>query len=645
LLLLLLLLLLLTVAMSSSSTTSRYDPNAIIASANERLRQTTSSGAGAGPGAGDLEEASLIFQSALLTWVDDARETSDPSLHEAVATLWLAYAQFLASAKQYKSSLEAYEQAAQCPVARHNGRVWLEYARFAVERRKPKTAQDVFVRALAQEGGPDAPNLDEQDRQLLWSEFLDLTRNSTSNPALTMEELQAAIHEQNHQGGSIGGTVIADDSGVEPDAASSLSASGPPLKRPRLALDSNAANDGADEVGESRTYVVTEDEVQSEAAGLTDILSNSALPDEIYGAWMAMDGNDAHLSAPPSMFQPAPPKLADPSGKDALGVDVALQLIQKLAEPGVGSVVLEVCKALWTLQAVTEEAGASAIDRFDSDMKEQASGLQANLTMRVSVSTAATRAAVQMMNDNEWGAFQVSVQQQRQSLLAQFVWERRKLLCIQQSILSKLGMPEFDGPTVEPYALDRQAHVCAYLHSAFYLRSRIGEQAHRTMLASLTKRLEKEYETTKPAAATGTSHSPVPHGMASASGRSPRLSPVPAGQRAHMQASPHHASLPSMKSLSPMNAANSNMYSLPPPHLQQHIAPPQFSYNQAPPLLPMPAQPQQQPPQVFHPMALNPTIAQYGSLPPPSGHVPGYPTYGGANGQPPSQYPYGNYVP
>jgi hypothetical protein len=226
------------------------------------------------------------------------------------------------------------------------------------------------------------------------------------------------------------------------------------------------------------------------------------------------------------------------------------------------------------------------------------------------------------------------------------VWERRKLLCAQQAVLSKLGIPEFDGPTVEPYALERQAHVCAYLHSAFYLRSRIGEQAHRTMLASLTKRLEKEYETTKPASS-ALSDSPVPHAMAPASARSPRLSPVPAGQYPHMQASPHHPSLPNVKGVSPMNGTNPHLFSLPPPHLRQNIAPPQFGYNQALPLPPMPSHFQQQPPQAFHPMALNPTMPQYGAQPPPpSGHVPasGFP-YGGTNAQPPSQYPYGNYAP
>ena len=118
---------------------NKYDPNVIIQAANDKLA------------ASDLEGGQMIFQSALLTWVDDAREGHGQdieSLREAVATLWLAYAHFLAGAKQFKSATEAYEQAVSCPVARSVGRVWLDYARFATERGKYKTAQDVYMRAL-----------------------------------------------------------------------------------------------------------------------------------------------------------------------------------------------------------------------------------------------------------------------------------------------------------------------------------------------------------------------------------------------------------------------------------------------------------------------------------------------------------------
>lgn len=65
--------------------TESFDPNAIIQAAEERKRQN------------DLSGAQMMFQSALLNWVDAAREggVSDADqAREAIATLWLAYAHF-----------------------------------------------------------------------------------------------------------------------------------------------------------------------------------------------------------------------------------------------------------------------------------------------------------------------------------------------------------------------------------------------------------------------------------------------------------------------------------------------------------------------------------------------------------------------
>ena len=85
---------------------NKYDPNAVISAAN------------ASP---DLDGGRFIFQSALLEWVDDAREggrAGDEGVREAVATLWLALAQYLMQSKQYKSATETLDEAVQCPVVR-----------------------------------------------------------------------------------------------------------------------------------------------------------------------------------------------------------------------------------------------------------------------------------------------------------------------------------------------------------------------------------------------------------------------------------------------------------------------------------------------------------------------------------------------
>ena len=67
----------------------KYDPNAILQAAENKRVQN------------DLEGAHMMFESALLEWVDDAREgAGDPDqMREAIATLWLAYADFHKSNK------------------------------------------------------------------------------------------------------------------------------------------------------------------------------------------------------------------------------------------------------------------------------------------------------------------------------------------------------------------------------------------------------------------------------------------------------------------------------------------------------------------------------------------------------------------
>lgn len=284
---------------------NKYDPTAVIAAANAKLA------------AGDLEGGQFIFQSSLLEWTDDAREgggtgsssgaPSAESLREAVATLWLAYAQFLISAKQFKSATEAYEEAIRCPVAGTAGRVYAEYARFAVERNKRKTAQDVYKKALIVGAGGGGAVQDEQDRELLWNDFLEMMR--TTNPDLTMAALRKAVAEQ-------------DDP------------SSPPSKRLKLVGDNNDDNsDGASLVklgtttttafAESKTHVVTLESVQEQAKQFADQLlqrhakssttTTHGMPPDVMAAWMSRDGHGAPQHAPePPLFTASPPKLSDP---------------------------------------------------------------------------------------------------------------------------------------------------------------------------------------------------------------------------------------------------------------------------------------------------------------------------------------------
>lgn len=62
-----------------------FDPTIIIRAADDKRKNN------------DLNGAQMIFMSALLDWVDSAREgqvNNPDQVREAIATLWIAYAHF-----------------------------------------------------------------------------------------------------------------------------------------------------------------------------------------------------------------------------------------------------------------------------------------------------------------------------------------------------------------------------------------------------------------------------------------------------------------------------------------------------------------------------------------------------------------------
>lgn len=445
--------------------TNSYDPNTIISAADARLAS------------GDLSGGTLVFQSALLDWVDHARESSVPNeqLNDAIATLWLAYAHFLRKAKQFKSATDAYEQAISCPIAGTVGMVWLDYARFAEERDKKRTAQQIYLKALVGDGeSTQGAVRDEQDRQLLWQEFLEFMRKS--NPSLTLQSLQAAVESEHLRGSS-----------PVPPGAMSPPRSGSPV--PPASKKARLEGENTEEPQQSKTYVVTADAVEAEAAEVLQRTNQPSLPPEVAAAWMVRDGDAPPQPPEPPLFGPTPPKLSDPTGKDMLGEELALKIMQCLLKPS-GTAVLQVCRALWTMTALQEEDASKSLERIDKSMMNEQEKLEATLDARLAVAGAA-RSAVVQMNDKERANFERSCRQQRQNKWTESAWQYRQLLCVQQQLLTHMAVPGFDGPTVDAAALDLQARICSFLHSAFYLRSRIGEKQHQAMLKSQAERLKK----------------------------------------------------------------------------------------------------------------------------------------------------------
>jgi hypothetical protein len=497
---------------------NKYDPNVIIQAANEKLA------------ASDLSGGQMVFQSALLMWVDDARDMHwDDSLREAVATLWLAYAQFLARAKQFKSATEAYEQAVSCPVAKSVGRVWLEYARFANERGKKKTSQNVYVRAIAEV-------TDEQDQNLLWNDFLEMMQES--NPSLTLSDLRQAVDQQQPE--------PADSSMPEPVSSNNMQP--PAAKRPRT-TDTPSPTVPAQE---SRTHVVTAETVQGQATALEE--SCAQLPPEVAAQWMLRDGTGT-AQPPPPLFGPSPPKLSDPTAKDLLGMELALSLIKRILDASSGTLLLDVCRALWAMQGLKEKQASAAIDVVDQAMTKESEKLETSLNERLSAQTGNASLAQQIC-ENERRRFQSQCQEQRQHVLNGVAWEFRTLLCVQQQVLTQLRIPGFDGPTVDSKALEFQAKICSYLHSAFYLRSRIGDEPHAKMLQTQVTRLEREMQDLH--------HTAAPPG---------RLSPHP-GMGMQQPMSTYYQQQPNM-----MQQYQTQQLPPPPPPMMQSPPPNQYYYQ------------------------------------------------------------------
>jgi hypothetical protein len=241
-----------------------------------------------------------------------------------------------------------YEQAVSCPIAGSVGRVWLDYARFAQERDKLRTAQRIYLRSLQAVA-------DEQDRNVLWSEFLEMMRQT--KPELTLAELKKAVEEE--------AFVDAAPDPVSSAAAAAAAAEDEDFERPekRARLDNN---DEPSAMEETKSHVVTAEAVADEANDLLT-LTQSGLPPELSAAWFVRDG-DSPPTPPRSLFSASPPKLADPTGKEILGKKLALAVITRLLKEGEGTILLDVCRGLWMLKAVKEKEAAKILDTLDQSI-------------------------------------------------------------------------------------------------------------------------------------------------------------------------------------------------------------------------------------------------------------------------------------
>jgi len=254
--------------------------------------------------------------------------------------------------------------------------------------------------------------------------------------------------------------------------------------------------------------------------------------------------------------------------------------------------VLEVCRGLWALQALHEQESQTALEAVDQTLLQQYERVESDLEARLSVAGNAAEAVAQM-NERERHNFEQNARQQRQTVLTKSAWELRQVLCWQQQMLAKLQVPGFEeGPTVDDSSLQFQSLICQYLHSAFFIRNKMGASPHETMLKSQLKKLTKEQQ--------GGGGSRSPMGGSSPVPPMRQHSPVPSYNLGTPQQPgyanynappfPQHPSM--MGNVATVGAAAGLPQYM--PQQQQYGQPPMMMMQQQQGLPPLP--PQQQPP-------------------------------------------------
>jgi len=458
--------------MTSEANTSQHNPELISREARKKFDED------------DIDGAKMIYQSALLDWVDDAREMSSSAdsvtitrIKESIATLWVEYAGMYRQGKKFKAATETYEAAVNCTVAGSMGKVWGDYAHFQEERNRHKSAQKVYLRALVGVTDTEAAIADESERNLLWGEFLSMMKKLKKDDTLTMEKLRAAVMIEHVQ---LQNRSLSDNKDRNIDALDELQVFPHVPKRPRV------NGNGQPPFPTEYTGTIKLKDVELSSDELIKL--NEGMFSQISSEWHARDGSALPSKPEPPLFAPSPPKLADPSFMDILGTELALKLIRLLLHD-TGNIILEVARGCWMMTALKENEARVRINALDDKLTEDIERKEAELDARLSVAGAATQFAVEQVNASEKSDLLAICNQQRQQLLVDLSWEFRHLFATLQQLLSNAGLPGFNGLTVDAASIHIQANTCAFLHSAFFLRSKIGEKQHLSMLKSQENRL------------------------------------------------------------------------------------------------------------------------------------------------------------
>lgn len=268
---------------------------------------------------------------------------------------------------QFKSATEVYEQAIHCPVAGSIGKVWLEYAKFLEERSRPRTAQNIYIKALVgdKEGnGPAVTN--EEDKVMLWKEFLRMIQTTRNNPSLTLEELKSTVEAELGKK-----QVVPSESASVPAAVTSA----PVVADTKTDEDARPAKRSRWNKKEpEETVPITPGSIDTAANVLFTASKN--MPPDVETLWYARDGGSHPTPPETPLFSASPPKLGDPSGKDLVGNEAALQILKMMVAKtsdgkSLGTALLDLCEACWMMTALKEEE----VTKSQRNLEEKLVGL------------------------------------------------------------------------------------------------------------------------------------------------------------------------------------------------------------------------------------------------------------------------------
>lgn len=267
---------------------------------------------------------------------------------------------------QLKAAAEAFEGAVNCEIAGRSGKIWLEYARYQEERKRHKTAQKIYLRALVgDENTGGKPGADDEFHPMLWDKFLQMMRELNNAPNLSLQELRDAVEKEH--------VAQMKQAGVQQDDAADGDG-GPPLKRTKI--EDTGAVLAMPVPGQQQqpmsldTPMMSAGSIERETAAAVE--SMQQLSPDVSAAWFARDGDSPPSRPEPPLFTPSPPKFSDATGRDILGDELALMLIQVLLKKDEsdvsGSILLDICRGCWMMTALKEKETLKAIQTLDAKM-------------------------------------------------------------------------------------------------------------------------------------------------------------------------------------------------------------------------------------------------------------------------------------